>query len=1066
MITNCIHLDFNKENDLKVPSVQYDSGSRFVKIKLQRNKSPFKIDGYRVTVVANKVDGTEIMNDCTILDGVNGVVQFEITEQFNAVEGVVDCQLKLFKGKTLLTSMPFSINVVKSVSTKEIVSSNELKTLVNALGEVQNIDNRFAQTNAQLSTKIDKSELNKVQTQIDNLVINASGDSNAEVVQARGGYSTLNGRIDAIEDGKLTKVTFKNLVQNPNFNSGDSTWDSVNNSSFSIENNTCTFLPNKKYGQIKTSLPERFLTGQKLIVIAEIQAENPTGVTYEVHNNDGNCVFRKSIGNTVAKQTLYGLCTIDSLFNGVQLYARVLDSKESDFKPIKVTGFSVIPLTAQYGFLNGFSDIDKIYQILTTETTPFFKDVVYSKLLMADITYSLDDGIISPNHLSFEGVEANRGKTYPLKAYVRDGSISEPNGDMNKVLLDVKVFNANPDKFYRLAWLGFGVTLGSSTKEYGVIIEEYDKSTYSSSSSTSKRVLVNYSESNMQSTSSGVITRVINSNVCDTYFVVTYDNSVISDGGFIGMNNENQYGYSYIIDPVNYFYAGVVLGDYIKDKTITYDKFNDDVVELLDSRYKKNKHLTNIAPDGNFEDISKWNHAGLVTYELKNNEMIMRPTGQHANVRTKITEIPKEDSIYYIGCYVSSKDYNTKLTFFDFSTSNNYGAGADYSGSNFEYQLLCTTAKIPKGCASFGARVVQYGTDFSYPIKFKKMVILNLTDIFGYGNEPSAKVMTDLILNNVGEEFYFESLDESVIESIENDDQASYPLKVEAVNDDYVKIISPYSNTHDLAVLIQRTGANNICNFKQIALINKSNQAITKLAEMGTDWLGPWIISVKQNINGDQPNCGHFTGGNHAYDNSGTAELSDTGRTEWIKIFVDGQQVQGSYNGGCFDVKIQFKNLIQAYNTIKEDGSGREVLEEVYTIRCNELGKFNVENIIRALEPLKIHNYMGLQCTNYGWSEKMLYLSDNNRKWLPVANQKHDSGGNTCDKVILVDGQHQLTMGIDRTTGLAMDKAITPACYTESYGKTYFSLVTWQRYVELDTDEIISYNGFYKFESI
>ena len=151
MITNFIQLDFNKENDLKVPSVQYDSGSRFVKIKLQRNKSPFEIDGYRVTVVANKVDGTEIMNDCTILDGVNGIVQFEITEQFNAVEGVVDCQLKLFKGETLLTSMPFSINVVKSVSTKEIVSSNELKTLVNALGEVQDIDNRFELTNQRIS---------------------------------------------------------------------------------------------------------------------------------------------------------------------------------------------------------------------------------------------------------------------------------------------------------------------------------------------------------------------------------------------------------------------------------------------------------------------------------------------------------------------------------------------------------------------------------------------------------------------------------------------------------------------------------------------------------------------------------------------------------------------------------------------------------------------------------------------------------------------------------------------------------------------------------------------------
>lgn len=186
MITNFIQLDFNKENDLKVPSVQYDSGSRFVKIKLQRNKSPFEIDGYRVTVVANKVDGTEIMNDCTILDGDNGLVQFEITEQFNAVEGVVDCQLKLFKGKTLLTSMPFSINVVKSVSTKEIVSSNELKTLVNALGEVQDIDNRFAQTNAQLSVLKDESVSVSnfyASNKIDKKIV-MIGDSTTEVADA------------------------------------------------------------------------------------------------------------------------------------------------------------------------------------------------------------------------------------------------------------------------------------------------------------------------------------------------------------------------------------------------------------------------------------------------------------------------------------------------------------------------------------------------------------------------------------------------------------------------------------------------------------------------------------------------------------------------------------------------------------------------------------------------------------------------------------------------------------------------------------------------------------------
>ena len=202
MITNFIQLDFNKENDLKVPSVQYDSGSRFVKIKLQQNKVPFNINGYRVTVVANKVDGTEIMNDCTILDGDNGLVEFEITEQFNAVKGVVDCQLKLFKDEILLTSMPFSINVVKSVSTKEIVSSNELKTLVNALGEVQNIDNRFAQTNAQLSKKMNRgeeivvSQINKNKGKIDqtylsdDLLQTISGNAPVHSVPVDGGVTT------------------------------------------------------------------------------------------------------------------------------------------------------------------------------------------------------------------------------------------------------------------------------------------------------------------------------------------------------------------------------------------------------------------------------------------------------------------------------------------------------------------------------------------------------------------------------------------------------------------------------------------------------------------------------------------------------------------------------------------------------------------------------------------------------------------------------------------------------------------------------------------------------------
>lgn len=52
----------------------------------------------------------------------------------------------------------------------------------------------------------------KIQTQIDNLVINSSGDSNAEVVQSRSSYSTLNGRLNNYDDVLGIINTGSNIV--------------------------------------------------------------------------------------------------------------------------------------------------------------------------------------------------------------------------------------------------------------------------------------------------------------------------------------------------------------------------------------------------------------------------------------------------------------------------------------------------------------------------------------------------------------------------------------------------------------------------------------------------------------------------------------------------------------------------------------------------------------------------------------------------------------------------------------------------------------------------------------
>lgn len=395
MITNCIQLDFNKENDLKVPSVQYDSGSRFVKIKLQQNKVPFEINGYRVTVVANKVDGTEIMNDCTILDGVNGVVQFEITEQFNAVEGVVDCQLKLFKGKTLLTSMPFSINVVKSVSTKEIVSSNELKTLVNALGEVQNIDNRFAQTNAQLSELANKGTTVDViervtKEEIDRQIANgtmanltiADGSITKEKLDPNIKFGVENGEVTAekLDEGLFNLITESNIKSHEHDNIKDLNKLKINNDGIlTLDSVPVGYIDKAELfreidfnydDRVKIIVPEliRMTKGTKRKIAFALSSPISCSVSVdsklEILGKDGNGVF--------------GFNSTDKLIRTLEI-----DATSKLENTIRALMFY------QYG--NVASDSIKLNKTIVSIGDEVNSDVLVENVALEDISVSLND---------------------------------------------------------------------------------------------------------------------------------------------------------------------------------------------------------------------------------------------------------------------------------------------------------------------------------------------------------------------------------------------------------------------------------------------------------------------------------------------------------------------------------------------------------------------------------------------------------------------------------------------------------------------------------------------------
>lgn len=147
-----IYLDIDDKLNEHIKSVELDSNSRVWHFHLTVDYQPLNLTGKTVKFMAEKPDKTNVLNDCEIIDAENGIVKVELTRQVNAVPGHVNCLLKIVGSDGyVLKTKTFIVEVSKTLSDKPIVSTNEFSALDEALGRVQNIDQRFAETNAQLS---------------------------------------------------------------------------------------------------------------------------------------------------------------------------------------------------------------------------------------------------------------------------------------------------------------------------------------------------------------------------------------------------------------------------------------------------------------------------------------------------------------------------------------------------------------------------------------------------------------------------------------------------------------------------------------------------------------------------------------------------------------------------------------------------------------------------------------------------------------------------------------------------------------------------------------------------
>jgi len=273
------------------------------------------------------------------------------------------------------------------------------------------------------------------------------------------------------------------------------------------------------------------------------------------------------------------------------------------------------------------------------------------------------------------------------------------------------------------------------------------------------------------------------------------------------------------------------------------------------------------------------------------------------------------------------------------------------------------------------------------------------------------------------------------------------------------------TNGRNIALTFRIKGPNRIFDVRTLAYCDA--QAFetdigqyTTFITNGTDWLGPVIIYANENADGDS--AGHFTGGNHGYDNSGRIEgNSSTGRSVGLTFTVDGSETS-NFSGYCDSIVIRWSDLVQGANTIKEDGSGREILREDHTI---EFGKresgMDVSCTFTALEGMRFERLYGLQLSSNSVFKTVTFVGSNVYGTPTPVQDKLRGDLNT--KSLRMSGDMTVEYGV--TEGLADGRYINDCRAFTSPTKSYLFMIdpNSENKCLLEKDESVYYKGFYDF---
>lgn len=537
---------------------------------------------------------------------------------------------------------------------------------------------------------------------------------------------------------------------------------------------------------------------------------------------------------------------------------------------------------------------------------------------------------ISEKMLAFNSLTINRNNDYPLKKMIRDGITSKRSSFFDGVLLDIKVINAKPGKYYQISYFQNKVTL-NEVQNYNWGIIEFDADTFETNSSYETVVSV-YSVGTQPQIdkSKGIQTITLfpsstHEKYSDLQFVITLDASKLPEDGIYFSTDANwRDGYSWIIDPSCYIL----------------------------SRQEKTSLNLNGATYFPFKQMTR---GGLTS----------QPSVYFKSLFIDVRVVGATKGCYYQLAYM--KNGNTSLSanidgfiFFEYSAEayssedGDFSRVVDYRDDCPEIQrdgnihTICVSSSVKPGLDFYitidTSLLPAYGT----PIQFNAPSVPGYTWII----DPSRYTYRQTAAVSTGK---------------------ASGLSYTCSPDGLLQMTWRSSGSW-YRVWFGVNGFNDLPNIKTVQRApytpNVEDAVFATVNTTSSDWLPPMVVGAASN--GDGTTRIIYTGGNHGSD--GSAGGVQTARNILYQISADGQMLPlggtSSHVGNAEKISILVVNELMGYNTIT---LGRYILKQTFFVEFHP-GGLEVVCEVLPYEDISVTTDNGPQMNTGGYQGTMLFV--------------------------------------------------------------------------------------------